>query len=704
MLRPSRFAAFLQHWSGRRDHEAACFITQCVQVVWLCLRDITLQGRCLMCGIAGIIGNVDDAQLRLMTQMLYHRGPDDGAVWTGPGAGLGHRRLSILDLSAAGRQPMVSPDGRYVLVYNGEIFNYPELRAQLEGRGHVFRSRTDSEAVLYACLEWGEEAVLRLVGQFAFGFWDTHERSLLLARDHLGVKPLYLSVQDDGLYFASEAKAIVAALPCTRRPRADLLPQYLSFLWIPGTDTMFDGIDRLAPGSLAVFRNGALRTRRYWDPIEKFREAGPAQPSPRQRDEEFRDLLRGAVQSQLASDVPLGLLLSGGVDSTVLLKEMTDAGRDVRAFTATYSSASRGRDVFDDDLPFARMAAQDAGADLEVAELEADVPKLLPEAVWHLDEPLADPTVVTNLALTRRAKQRLTVLLTGMGADEILAGYPRYPAVLFGERLRFMPPVFAHMLAGLLHSAVRVGFLPIERGRRPLYLLRHLSRPFVDRFLGYSTYNSPSDLQRLLSGDMQERMTLEHIQEIHRELFARTAGMTPLSRMLAVDLCTFLPQLNLENMDKTGMANAVELRVPFLDHRLVEYSMALPDDDKLRSSKRRKVLLRRAYRDRIPDPILRRPKTGYSPPVRGWMRDSLREYTEDILLSRTAAERGLFERGRIDQLLRENGDGREDHSMRLWQLLVLETWFREYLDGSLHAPAADPAALPDVSHKHGSMS
>ncbi len=657
-----------------------------------------------MCGIAGIIGQVDDARLRLMTQMLYHRGPDDGAVWTGPGAGLGHRRLSILDLSEAGRQPMTTPDGRFVLVYNGEIFNYEELREQLEGRGHVFRSRTDSEAVLYACVEWGEDAVNRLVGQFAFGFWDTRERTLLLARDHLGIKPLYLAQHDGTLYFASEAKAIVAALPRTRRLRADLLPQYLSFLWVPGTDTMFDGIDRLSPGSFAVHRDGVLRTRRYWDPVGKWREAGPAQPTPDQRDEEFRSLLRKAVRSQLASDVPLGLLLSGGVDSTILLKEMTDAGKDVRAFTAAYSSASRGRDVFDDDLPFARMAAQDFGADLEVAELEADVPGLLPEAVWHLDEPLADPTVVTNLALTRRAKQRLTVLLTGMGADEIIAGYPRYPAVLFGERLRFVPAVFMRMLSGLLQTAVRIGFLPIERGRRPLYLLRHLSRPFVDRFIGYSTYNSPDELQQLLNGDMQDTATAERIQAVHRDLFARCTGMTPLSRMLAVDLCTFLPQLNLENMDKTGMANAVELRVPFLDHRLVEYSMTLPDDDKLRSNARRKVALRRAYRDRIPDPILRRPKTGYSPPVRGWMRDSLREYTEDILLSHRASERGLFERGRVEELLRENAAGREDHSMRLWQLLVLETWFREYLDGSLHAPAAVPDALPDVTHENGTTS
>jgi asparagine synthase (glutamine-hydrolysing) len=648
-----------------------------------------------MCGITGIIGADAPEQLRLMTQMLAHRGPDDGAVWTMSGAGLGHRRLSILDLSEAGRQPMASDDGRYVLVYNGEIFNYTELRDELKGKGHAFRSRTDSEVLLRACIEWGDDVVDRLVGQFAFAFWDAERRRLTLARDHLGIKPLYYAEHEGTLYFASEAKAIAAVLPHTRALREDLLPQYLSFLWVPGEETLFRGIRKMLPGSMAIFENGTLRTRRYWDPVEKWVAAGPARPSPAERDEEFRMLLRRAVRSQLMSDVPLGLLLSGGIDSTILLAEMAAEQETPRAFTAHYSSESRGRDVFEDDLPYARLAADEYGAALEVATLEDDAPQLLADAVWHCDEPLADPTIVTNLALTRRARQRLTVLLSGMGADELLAGYPRYPAVLFGEKLRGVPSFLISAGSAVLRAAVHSGLLPIERGRRPLYLLSHLGRPFVQRFLGFSSYNTVADLRALLSGDVRARVEEETPYSFHEQLFARTTELSPLSRMLSSDLCTFLPYLNLENMDKTSMANSVEMRVPFLDHRLVEYSMTLPDDDKLRAGTQRKVLLRRAWEHRIPDRILRRSKTGYSPPVRGWLRDGLRDYTAEHLRS-AAADRGLFNTAHVERLLRDNAAGREDHSLRLWQLLVLELWMRAYVDGPLRTPVLDPADLPDL--------
>lgn len=647
-----------------------------------------------MCGITGIVGTDAVDQLRLMTQMLVHRGPDDGAVWTMPGAGFGHRRLSILDLSEAGRQPMADEDGRHVLVFNGEIFNYTELRDELKGKGHAFRSRSDSEVLLRACIEWGDAVVDRLVGQFAFAFWDVARHRLMLARDHLGVKPLYYAEQGGSLYFASEAKAIAAVLPETRALREDLLPQYLSFLWVPGEETLFRGIRKMLPGSIVVYENGKLRRRRYWDPIEKWTGAGPARPSPAERDEEFRMLLRRAVRSQLMSDVPLGLLLSGGIDSTILLAEMADARETPRAFTAHYSSESRGRDVFEDDLPYARLAADEYGADLEVAALEDDAPQLLADAVWHCDEPLADPTIVTNLALTRRARQSLTVLLSGMGADELLAGYPRYPAVLFGERLRGIPSALISAGFAVLRFAVHSGLLPIEKGRRPLYLLRHLGRPFSQRFMGYSSYNTTADLRALLTTDDRSAMEEETVFGFHADLLSRAASLSPLSRMLACDLCTFLPYLNLENMDKTSMANSVEMRVPFLDHRLVEYSMALPDADKLRAGTQRKVLLRRAWEHRIPDRILQRSKTGYSPPVRGWLRDGLRDFTDDLLRS-AAAQRGLFDARRVDRLLRENAAGREDHSLRLWQLLVLELWMRSYVDGTLREPAQDPAALPD---------
>ncbi len=649
-----------------------------------------------MCGIAGMIGSVDEPALRVMTQMLHHRGPDDGAVWTGADAGIGHRRLKIIDLSDDARQPMLSADGRYVLAFNGEIFNYRELREELRARGHAFRTASDSEVLLHACMEWGEEVTGRLVGQFAFAFYDSRERALLLARDHLGIKPLYYAEARGTLYFASEAKALAAVLPATRSPRYDLLPRYLAFLWIPGEDTLFTGIRKMLPGTRAVWRGGTLRSTRYWDPVERWMKAEPDGREAAERDEELRSILGEAVRSQLVSDVPLGLLLSGGVDSTILLEAMSARETTPRAFTATYAAASRARDVFGDDLPFARMAAEAFHAALEEETLEQDVPALLPEAVWHCDEPLADPTIVANLALTRRAKRSLTVLLSGMGADEIFAGYPRYPATLLGERLRVVPAPLLSGAGGVLRAALRGGLLPIERLRRPLQLLAHLHEPFQERFLGYSSYFSVEELRALLADAMREHATADAVFGFHRDVFARAAALPLLPRMMTVDLCTFLPYLNLENMDKTSMANAVEMRVPFLDHRLVEYAMRLPDADKLRRGAERKVILRRAWSGRIPDAILRRPKTGYSPPVRGWMRDSLREYARDILLSQSARERGLFDAAEVTRMFDANARGRADHSMQLWTLLVFEHWMRQFADRTDWTPAADPAALPLV--------
>ncbi len=654
-----------------------------------------------MCGIAGMIGGVDARAVRTMTQMLQHRGPDDGAVWFGTDAGIGHRRLKIIDLSDGARQPMISDDGRWVLAFNGEIFNYRELREELRAKGHVFRTASDSEVLLHACIEWGAEVTARLVGQFAFAFHDTRDRTLLLARDHLGVKPLYYAESEGALYFASEAKALAAVLPHTRSPRYDLLPRYLAFLWIPGEETLFTGIRKMLPGTRALWRDGVLHSERYWDPVERWKDLQDSRSAPAERDDALRGLMAEAVRSQLASDVPLGLLLSGGLDSTILLAEMAAQNHTPRAFTATYEAASRKRDVFRDDLPYARIAAETFGASLTEETLEADVPMLLPEAVWHCDEPLADPTIVSNIALTRSARHSLTVLLTGMGADEIFAGYPRYPAVLFGEKIRAVPAPLVRSAAGLVQAAVRSGLLPIERGRRPLQLLTHLHKPFQERFLGYSSYFSVSGMRALLADAAEEDLGDSALYGFHRALLDRAGSLTPLSRMMATDLCTFLPYLNLENMDKTSMANAVEMRVPFLDHRLVEFTMRIPDDDKLRRDTERKVILRRAWSGRIPQSILHRPKTGYSPPVRGWMREGLRDYTRDLLLSQRARERGMFRENEVRRMLDENAAGRSEYSMHLWTLLVFEHWMRQYADRTDWTPAADIDALPQISPEEG---
>lgn len=645
-----------------------------------------------MCGISGIVGRVDEHELRRMTQFLYHRGPDDGAVWLSPSgaAGLGHRRLRIIDLTDAARQPMRSQDGRHTLVYNGEIFNFQELRRDLEGRGHTFRTRSDSEVLLAAWVQWGDGLLQRLVGQFAFAVWDETERALFAARDHLGVKPLYYTRENDGLLFASEIKALLAARPALRTARREALPGYLAYLWNAGDETFFPGVYRLAPGCWLRYRNGELHTGEYWNPADAARRS--VQGNDTQRAAEFRARFGDAVVSQLASDVPLGLLLSGGLDSTALLAAIHAAGSTVRALTATYTPESRARDVFDDDLPFAREAAVRFDTPLDVRALDADVPALLARAVWHLDEPLADPTVVTNLALTAAAKSDMTVLLSGMGADEILAGYPRYPAAMLAGRI----PGAGPLLRGAARAAAALekrGGLSAGTARRAQFLAAHADKPFFERFLGYSTYWDAAGQNELFARDLA--VTDHDLSAAHRRIFEHHADLSPLTRLLIVDLRLFLPHLNLENMDKTSMANAVEMRVPFLDHRLVEFALALPDGDKLRGTTRKHVL-RRAFRSEIPQSILHRRKTGYSPPVRSWVRTTLREEMRDVLFSAQARGRGLWNAPVLERCFHENDEGTRDHSMKLWQLYVLEHWFRTFIDTFPAEPPHDPASLARV--------
>lgn len=650
-----------------------------------------------MCGIAGSIGTVDEGQLRLMTQMLYHRGPDDGAVWISPSgaAGLGHRRLAVIDTSAEAVQPMLSDDGRYALVFNGELFNFRELRSILENRGVRFHTQSDSEVLLQACIAWGEGVVHKLVGQFAFAFWDDHARTLFAARDHLGIKPFVYAVSGERMLFASEAKSLLAADPSFRRADWSLLPQYLAFLWVPGERSMFAGVRRLLPGHWLRWKEGRVETGSWWDVTARWRHAVRHQGGEEARRNDFLALFGTAVQSQLMSDVPLGLLLSGGIDSSAILAAMSEGGAAPQAFTAAYRREHRRADVFEDDLVFARQAAGHFHASLEEETLDADVSALLPEAVYHCDDPLADPTIVTNLALTRAAKRSLTVLLSGMGADEILAGYPRYPAAMMGMHAPFSMPSAWRALETTAAAGQRWGLFPARYTRRVRTLSEGLQYPFPQSFLRLSTYLTPERQNELLHPGMERRLHSGELYAFHNSLLERTADLTPLQRMLAVDLQTFLPCLNLENMDKTSMANAVEIRVPFLDHRLVEFSMTLPDGDKLkgRTSKR---ILRKAMGGILPDGIIQRRKTGYSPPVRGWVAGDLSELIRDVLFSAKALQRDLFSPSAVNTLIEDNRSGIRDNSLQIWQLLVLELWQRIFLDESLPSPVREPAELRTV--------
>jgi asparagine synthase (glutamine-hydrolysing) len=644
-----------------------------------------------MCGIAGIVGNAHPARINAMTQAMVHRGPDDGAVWIDPEAdvALGHLRLSIIDLSAAGRQPMISPDGRYVLTYNGEIFNFKQLRRELEAKGYRFASATDTEVLLHGYAEWGKGVLQRIEGQFAFAIWDRAEQRLFAARDHLGIKPLVFSHTARQFLFASEAKALLRANPELAAPAYENLAPYLAFLWVPHPQSFFREVRKVPPGHYLEYRNGSVEVVQYWDvPVPKPSEMRPIEPG------ELHDLVAKAAREQLVADVPLGLLLSGGLDSTALLECVTGAEKPVHAFTAVYDEVHRKGDVFEDDQRFAELTAKAFRVPLDELHLKPDVVRDLPTVIYHLDEPMADPTVIVNYLITAEASHTARVLLSGMGADEIFGGYPWHAATLATSGLPAPVPGLLRGVGTLLGRVPLADTSLGGRSRRFKLLARHAGKPLKEQLLGYSTYFSDTDQEALFQPEVR-RLQDPNLYAAQERCFEHAETTSPLQQLLYVDLKLFLPCLNLENTDKTSMANSVEMRVPFLDRRLVERVAYVPDAQKIRGL-RRKLALRQAFEGRIPEEVRKRRKTGFGPPVRGWVRSDLQIYVNDILQSRSFRERGIFRPDAVRKLIEDNDAGREDNAVKIWQLLVLELWHRVFIDGEVRSEPAEVLPIVDA--------
>jgi asparagine synthase (glutamine-hydrolysing) len=630
-----------------------------------------------------------------MTQAMVHRGPDDGAVWIDSEAdvALGHRRLSIIDLSAAGRQPMATRDGRYVLTYNGEIFNFKDLRTELEAKGYRFASSTDTEVLLNGYAEWGKGVLHRIEGQFAFAVWDRAERRLFAARDHLGIKPLVFSHTGRRFLFASEAKALLRADPKLATPAYENLATYLAFLWVPHPQSFFREVRKVPPGHYVEYKNGSVEVVEYWDvPVIPPAEMQPIDP------DELHDLIAKAARDQLVSDVPLGLLLSGGLDSTALLECIRTAKKPAHAFTAVYDQTQREGDVFEDDQQFAELTAKAFQVPLNELHLRPDVVRDLPTVIYHLDEPMADPTVIVNYLITEEASHTARVLLSGMGADEIFGGYPWHAATLATSGLPAPVPSLLRG-AGFLLSQLPLSDTSLGgRSRRFKLLARHAGKPLKEQLLGSSTYFTDADQEALFEPEIRGIQD-PNLYTAQERCFERAETTSALQQLLYVDLKLFLPCLNLENTDKTSMANSVEMRVPFLDRNLVERLARVPDSQKIRGL-RRKLALRQAFAGRIPKEVSKRRKTGFGPPVRGWMRGDLQPYVNDILRSRAFRERGLFRHEEVHKLLEDNDAGREDNAVKVWQLLVLELWHRVCIDGA--RPDGEVPPLPVVSARQPS--
>jgi asparagine synthase (glutamine-hydrolysing) len=619
-----------------------------------------------------------------MTRTLVHRGPDGEGVEVLPGpsgakVGLGHRRLSIIDPTPRGAQPMAYGDGRYWITYNGELYNFRELRHALERQGHRFASDCDTEVLLGMYAEHGAAMLDQLNGIFAFAIWDSHRNELFLARDRLGVKPLYWARLDRGLVFASEVKAM---LPVLGRPRLrrDVVAGFLTFLWVPDPDTMFEGIYKLAPGHCATFANGSLAIRRYWD-----MEFAPDERSVDSWAPEVRDAVRDAVRRQMVSDVPLGSFLSGGIDSSAIVSEMSAVAAPITTYSVGFSAEDLAHEIVPDDLKYARLVGERFGVDYNEQILEADIVDLLPKLVWHMDEPVADPACIATYLICRAARERLTVILSGMGGDEIFAGYPRHLAAQLARPLDLVPTGPRRALRQAAERHLTLGRPGRLRGprRNLIKLMRGVDATAAERYLTYCSYYRGPELDALLADDLRGSDPFHR----HRDHLQRVEGQHWLNQLLYLDLKTFLPCLNLAYTDKMSMAASTEVRVPLLDDELVALSGAIPPHLKLRRLTR-KYVFKRSQVGRLPKSVIWRPKAGFGAPVRSWLGGDLKPMVDELLSPSAVAERGLLDPSEVKRILDANAAGTEDNALRIWAMLTLELWQREFLD----RPAIERAA------------
>ncbi|HEY8228677.1 MAG TPA: asparagine synthase (glutamine-hydrolyzing) [Pyrinomonadaceae bacterium] len=645
-----------------------------------------------MCGIAGIISINPEQYIGRMLETVAHRGRDDNGVWVsnaideaGRKVCLGHRRLAIIDTSSAGHEPMLSHDGRYVITFNGEIYNFRELREQLRSLGHVFKTQTDTEVLLAAFSEWKDDSLTRLNGMFAFAIWDNRERELTLARDHVGIKPLYYSEALEtndvpgSFIFASEIKAILATglIPATIDPEA--LHQFLTFLWAPDPNTLFAGVKTVPPGHVLKFKDNRLDIKQWWDVSFEQVEQGKDEEWWQQR---VLETLDRVVRMEMVSDVPLGAFLSGGLDSSgiVAMMQRHSNGRSVTTYTAGIETSDLRYDIIPDDVRWARRVNEQLQTDYREIMLKPSVEDLLPKLVYHMEEPPIDMAIPSYL-ISQAARHSLTVMLSGMGGDEVFAGYPRQMAMKIASAFDPVPGLLRRPLMKTVAEVLPGGLpgkltAPLRNAKK---FARSAALDFEDRYLGYGTYFTDKTKARLYTDDWRDRTATFDAYSVHRNYFRRVRGAAPLNQLLYVDLKTFLPCLNLMTTDKTSMAVNLEVRVPFLNREMIEMAARMPPRLKLRGLKR-KYILKRALENLLPRDVVWRKKAGFGAPIRSWLRGPLRPLVNDLLSEEAVNRRGIFRPREVRRVVEANLSGREDNNLQVFQLLGLELWHREFID------------------------
>jgi asparagine synthase (glutamine-hydrolysing) len=630
-----------------------------------------------MCGICGVVHHdrslrVDTAALKSMNQQIFHRGPDEEGYYAVENVGLAMRRLSIIDVRT-GKQPVTNEDQTIWLVYNGEIYNHLELKSRLEANGHRFRSKSDTETIVHLYEEYGEECVLHLRGMFAFALWDSNKRQLFVARDRLGIKPFYYLQSQQTFLFGSEIKALLAHPGVSAELNRAALPEFLAFGYLSGTRTLFEGIQKLAPGHTAVLdASGTLEIRQYWDAPK----GGPSESRPASYYVDgYRDLLKQAVQSHLMSDVPLGVFLSGGIDSSAIAALMSDLRKDpIETFSVGYSEEAYS------ELPYAELMAKHIGSHhQEVRITRKDFFDALPTLIWHEDEPLVWPSSVSLYFVARLARERVKVVLTGEGSDETLAGYTRYPFTLWNAK---MDRGYRGVVPSGMRRFVREAIA--DSGRLPSKMRKKLSHTFLARdgaswaafyFDNFYAAFTEADQVGLLADDIRQAPGQEYADVL--KFWEKSSGSL-LDRLLYTDIKTYLVELCMKQ-DQMSMAASVESRVPFLDHVLVEFALGIPSSLKTQGLTG-KTILKAAMKDYLPDAILNRQKLGFPTPYAQWLSGAQVDTVKELLLEERSVNRGLFKVESVERLFAEHRANVRDHSDKLWRLLNLEIWHRVFID------------------------
>jgi asparagine synthase (glutamine-hydrolysing) len=637
-----------------------------------------------MCGINGIAFSgrsrrrVDATALKTMRDVITHRGPDDEGIYIDENVGLGHRRLSIVDV-ASGHQPMTNEDGSLYITYNGEVYNHADYREELESRGHVYRTHCDTETILHLYEDYGDACVEHLRGMFAFAIWDRNKRELFIARDRVGIKPLYyVRTADGSLYFASEIKALLEAHAVKAELNFAAFSDYLANHATSGEETLFAGVKRLMPGHTLTWRDGEIKIRKYWD--VSFAKVAPNGHSDKDYIAEWSELFRKSVELRLMADVPLGMFLSGGIDSSAIAAVMSTL---VDEPIKTFSVAFKEREA--NELEYARLVARAYKTDHhEVVISPEEFFAALPDLIWHEDEPLAHPSSVALFFVSRLAAQHVKVVLTGEGSDELMAGYARYRKTIlnlaFSEHYHRMVPagvrdLIRGQIAGMSASKLRAKLSRTFLSRAP-----DIESIYFDNFAVFPR----SDQNQLLTRDTIDRIGGIDPYAGVRRVLSETDAQSLLDRLLYADIKTYLHEL-LMKQDQMSMAASLESRVPFLDHKLVEFTSSLPERLKLRRWTT-KYVLRQSMKGVLPEQILTRPKMGFPVPVDAWFRGPYAQVLDDYVLSSRALERGIFNADTVRTLVKEHQRGVANHSERLWSLVNLEMWFQRFIDGEVASP------------------